>query len=115
MITEENMRYLEDLRTRLLHAQKMADEADAKWNELNKAFNAKHAEEDRVRAAIGQFPKSQKNKREDKEANFELSDHFGVQGWWRQQAVYLANLIMAEEAYLRTRNKYLEERRATGS
>lgn len=89
---------LRELRAKMRNAYRMAEAADVEWNALNDAFKLKHQREDHRRAEAGNFPKSEKNKRDDKTENYELADAFALQGWWRTQAVYYASLIAAEVA-----------------
>lgn len=87
-----------ELRAKMRNAYRMAEAADVEWNALNDAFKLKHEREDARRAEQGAFPKSEKNKRDDKTENYELADAFALQGWWRTQAMYYAHLIQAEVA-----------------
>jgi hypothetical protein len=90
--------YIEGLRSKMRAAAAEADKADRQWNELNEAFKQKHSLEQARRRQRGQLPKSEDNMREEKAVNYALSDAFGVQGWWRTQAMYYASLIQAELA-----------------
>lgn len=89
---------MQSLRRKLREAYNKAYRADVRWNELNDAFKERHRQINERRVASGRIPMTEQEMRDEMEANFALTDAFGEQGWWREQAQLIAQTILAEEA-----------------
>lgn len=86
------------LRVKLREAYNMAHRADVEWNALNDAHNQRHKEINDRRRQARRPLLTPSEMREMKAENHALTDAFGMQSWWRDQASFLAQMILAEQA-----------------
>lgn len=97
-VHEAHVTHIAALIKEVRHAKRMADKFDKRWNDLNTAFKAKHAEEDRIRQQRRRPPKEEALKREDQGENYAMGDAFGAQAWWQGKAEATATILLAEVA-----------------
>lgn len=67
-------------------SQQKADKANADWNRINDAINAKHAAEDQRRAERGDFPLTDLMKAQAKSASLPLKDALDTGNWHSRNA-----------------------------
>lgn len=86
------------LRSQMREAMHAYRHYDSQWNQLNDAFTAKIAEENRIRKATGRPPHSALSIAQQKGDNLALGDAMGAAQWFRDKAATIAAVITAEEA-----------------
>lgn len=89
---------LQCLREKMRAAIVQAERADEKWNRINRTLDERIAATDAMRRRSKRPPLDLLAKVQLKNDNLELADAYGVQGWWRTQAQYYANALLAEIA-----------------